>query len=122
MESNKISDNVSEISGNIKEYVRMKIDLMRLTLTEKMARLASFAVLIVVFCILFLFFSLFVSFAFILWFRANAGPAYIGALIVAAFYLVLGILIYLMRNTILVNPFISMLSKVFLKDPDEDEE
>jgi hypothetical protein len=122
MESNKISDNVSEMTGNIKEYVRLRLDLLKLSLTEKLARLASFCIILLIICIVFLFFSLFISIAFVLWFREYVGPVYVGALIVAGFYLLLGAVVYLFRNSLFVNPFISMLSKVFLEDHDEDDE
>ena len=121
MQPNKISENFSEITENIKEYVQLKISILKLSLTEKFARLASFVVLMLIFFIIFLFFSLFVSLAFIYWFRDNAGPAYIGALIVAAVYLILGGLIYLLRHTIFINPLVSQLSKILLEDPDDYE-
>lgn len=122
MESNKFSDNVSGMAENIRDYVRLKLSLLKLSLTEKIARLASFIVIIVVFCILFLFFSLFLSAAFILWFREHAGPAYVGALIVAGFYMLIAVIVYLMRNSLFINPFISILSEILLEDTDKDEE
>ncbi len=122
MESKKISDNFSEITENIKEYVNLKIDILKLTLTEKFARLASFIVIMLIFFIIFLFFSLFVSLAFIFWFRDHAGPAYIGALIVAAFYLILGGLIYLLRNTLFINPLVAQLSQILLEEDTNENE
>lgn len=121
MESRKISDNFSEITENIREYVQLKIDILKITLTEKVARLASFIVLMLIFFIVFLLFSLFLSLSFIFWFREHAGPAYVGAIIVAAFYIILGGLIFLLRNSLFINPLISQLSKILLEDPDDNE-
>jgi len=122
MESNKISDNFSEITENIKEYVRLKVDILKLTLTEKFARLASFVVIMLIFFVIFLFFSLFISLAFIFWFRDHAGPVYVGALIVAAAYLIMGGLIYLLRNILFINPLVAQLSQILLEEePDDDE-
>jgi len=121
MESKKISDNFSEITENIKEYVHLKIDILKLNLIEKSAHLASFVVIMLVFFVIFLFFSLFISLGFIFWFRDHAGPVYVGSLIVAAFYLILGGLIYLLRNTLFINPLVSQLSKILLEDPDDNE-
>ena len=122
MECKKISDNFSEITENIKEYVHLKIDILKLTLTEKFARLASFVVIMLIFFIIFLFFSLFLSLAFLFWFRDHAGPAYIGALIVAAFYLILGGLTYLLRNTLFINPLVAQLSQILLEEDTDDNE
>jgi hypothetical protein len=122
MESRKISENFSEITENIREYVLLKLDILKLTLTEKLARLASSLVIMLIFFILFLFISLFISLAFIFWFRDHAGPAYIGALIVAGFYLLVGCLIYLMRYTLFINPLVTQLSQILLEEEkDEDE-
>ena len=52
MECKKISDNFSEISENIKEYILLKIDILKLTLTEKFARLASFVVIMLIFFVI----------------------------------------------------------------------
>jgi hypothetical protein len=122
MESKKISDNFSELTENIKEYVHLKFDIFKLSLTEKFARLASFAVIMLIFFIIFLFFSLFVSLAFILWFRDHIGPAYIGSLIVAASYLILGGVIYLLRNSLFINPLVEQLSQILLEEAPDDNE
>lgn len=122
MEFKKIPEHFSEITENIREYVHLKLDIMKLSVTEKVARLASYIVLMMIFFILFLFISLFLSLAFILWFRDHAGPAWAGSLIVAGFYILLGGVVYLMRNSLLINPFIVQLSKIILEDSDENEE
>ena len=41
MEPNRISDNISSITENVKDYVNLRIDYVKLLLTEKIARLAS---------------------------------------------------------------------------------
>lgn len=121
MEFKEISENFSDITENIKEYVHLKIDILKLTLTEKFAQLATFIVIILIFFVIFLFFTLFISLAFIFWFKDHAGPAYVAALIVAAFYLLLGGLIYLFRNSLFINPFVSQLSKILLEESDDNE-
>ena len=42
MAPGRISDNVSMLTENVKDYVNLRIDLAKLILTEKIARLASF--------------------------------------------------------------------------------
>jgi hypothetical protein len=122
MEYKHISDNFSDLKENIKEYIHLQIDIIKLSFTEKMARLVTYAVIMIIFFVIFLFFSLFVSLAFIFWFRDHAGPGYVGALIVAAFYVLLGGLIYLLRNSLFINPLVTQLSQILLEEDTDDDE
>jgi fatty acid desaturase len=120
MESQKLSDNFNEISDNAREYIRLKIDFLKLTLTEKLSLIISALLISVIFFLVFLFISLFVSLAFIFWFRDHAGPLYAGALIVAGFYLLVGAVVFLMRNKLFINPLVSQISKILLEEEDEE--
>ncbi|MCX6251048.1 MAG: phage holin family protein [Bacteroidetes bacterium] len=120
MESQKISDNFSDLNGNVKEYVHLRFNLMKLIITEKLASVGTYFIITVVFFILFLFVLMFLSLAFILWFREYAGPSWVGALIVAGVYMVIGFIVYLLRNKLFINPLVAQLSKIILEDDDKD--
>jgi hypothetical protein len=120
MESQKLSDNVSEISDNVKAYIRLKIDYLKLNLTEKLSLIISALLISIILFLVFLFISMFISIAFIFWFRDHAGPLYAGALIVAGFYLLIGLIVFLMRNKLFIDPLVSQISKILLEEEDED--
>ncbi len=122
MESKKISENVSEMTDNIKDYVHLKLNLLSLSLTEMLSHLASSMMILLIAFFTFLFFSLFASVAFILWYRDMGGHVSTGALIVALFYLVMGFVIILLRNPLIINPLVSQLSKMLTEDRDDNEE
>ena len=121
MESQKLSDNFTEISENVKEYIRLRTDLLKLTLTEKLSMILSALFITVILFLVFLFVCMFVSIAFIFWFRAHAGTLYGGALIVAGFYLLVGAVVYIMRNRLFIDPLVSQISKTLLEDEDEEK-
>ena len=121
MESQRLSDNVNEISANVKAYIRLRTDLLKLTLMEKLLLIISSLLVSIILFLVFLFISLFISFAFIFWFRDHVGPLYVGALIVAAFYLLVGVILFLMRNTLFIDPLVSMISKTFLEEEDGEK-
>jgi hypothetical protein len=121
MESKKLCDNFDELSENIKAYIKLKTDLLKVSLTEKLSLITSALLLSVIFFILFLFITLFISVAFIFWYRDHAGPLYVGALIVAGFYLIVGGIVFLVRNRLFVDPLVSKISQILLEE-DEDEE
>ena len=120
MESRRLSDNFNELSENVRSYIRLQTDLLKVSLTEKLSLITSAMLLSVIFFILFLFITLFISMAFIFWFREHAGPLYVGALIVAGFYLALGVIVFLLKNRLFVDPLVSKISEILLEE-DEDE-
>ena len=122
MESKKISENVSEMTQHIKDYVHLKLNILSLSLTEMLSHMASFMMILLITFFTFLFFSLFASVAFILWYRDMGGHVSTGALIVALFYLVMGFVIILLRNPLVINPLVSQLSKMLTEDRDDIEE
>jgi hypothetical protein len=122
MEPRKISENFSTLTDDVRQYIQLKMDMLKLVITEKVSKLTSFFMLGVIFFCFFLFFILFVSLAFLFWFKDHAGPAWAGSLIVAGFYLFLAFLAYLLRFRLFIDPLVSELSKIIMEGDDEDEE
>ena len=121
MESQKLSDNFTEISENVKTYIQVKTDFLKLTLTEKLSLIISALLISVILFLVFLFISLFVSIAFIFWFKDHIGPLYAGSLIVAGFYLLIGVIVFLMRNRLFIDPLIAQISKILLEEEDDEK-
>ena len=122
MESPKFSENITDLIDQVKNYVHLRINLFKLNLTEKLATLTTTMLISIIFFIVFLFFTLFLSLAFIFWFREYMGKAYIAALIVAVFYILVGIVIYFLRNKLFLNRVVTQISKVLLEEEEENEE
>jgi hypothetical protein len=116
MDQGNISDNFSSMTENVKDYVNLRIDYVKLVLTEKFARLASFFLIAVIFFILAMFLLLFISLAFVFWFGEEIGPTFIGALIIVAIYVIGGVAIYLMRYKIFINPMVKHLTKILMEE------
>lgn len=121
MATGRISDNVSMLTENVKDYVNLRIDLFKLILTEKIAKLGAFFLISVIFFILAMFLLLFLSLAFVFWFGNDIGPAWLGALIITAFYVLCGVVIYAMRHPFFINPLVSHLTKILMEEKDENE-
>ncbi len=121
MDTGRISDNVSLLTENVKDYVNLRIDLAKLILTEKMAKLASFFLISVIFFILAMFLLLFLSLAFVFWFGKDLGPEWLGALIITAVYVLGGLLIWVKRHEFFINPLVTHLTKILMEDKDEQD-
>ena len=108
------------MTDNAREYIRLKILHFKLTLIQRSAGLISFLLISGVMFILFLFFTLFLSFAFIFYFRDHWGPGWAGALIVTGFYFLLGVVFFFLRKKILTDTIVSRLSKTILEEENEN--
>jgi len=116
METRKIGDQFTSLSDNVKEYVSLKLEYVKLTAAEKIAQLMTNLMVTLIIFILVMLILFFLSFAFILWWGEYIGPSYVGALIVAGFYTLVGILVYLLRYPLFINPLVSSMSNTLLED------
>lgn len=110
-----MQNNVSEttdIINNAKKYINLKLDLYNLILNEKLAKISSFFFTLASLIILFSLFLFFVSFSFVYWYGSTDGELHHGFLIVGIFYLFVGILVFLFRKKLILNPLISKLTKM----------
>jgi hypothetical protein len=121
MESGKLSDNFSSLTENIKDYIDLQIDYLKLALTEKISKLASYLLIAVIVFILVMFLLLFLSLAFVFWFGQEAGPFWLGALIIAAVYVLGGLFVYFRREKLFINPLVTHLTKILMEGNDEKE-
>jgi len=121
MEARNISDNFSSLSGNVKEYIRLKLDLYKLMLVEGVTQLVSSVMISLVVLLLANFFLFFLGLAFVYWFGEEVGHMYVGALIMVGFYLLASLLVYIFRDRLFINPIITKLS-TFLHEEKHDEE
>lgn len=121
MESKKISENITDLAGNVKEYLLLQLDLVRLIIAEKASKLLTTLIVVIAMFIIFLFLLTFLSLAFVFWYKDHVGEAYVGALIMAGFYFLLAVVLYLMRTAIFVNPLVLAITKILLEKKDESK-
>ena len=121
MEQKKVSESIADMTDQVRNYVRLRIDLFKLDLTEKLATLTTTLLISIIFFIVFLFFTLFLSLAFIFWFKEYVGAAWAGALIVAGFYILIGIIVFIIRDKLFLNRIVIQISKILLEEEEEHE-
>jgi hypothetical protein len=121
MESTKISDNLSELNDNVREYIKLRINLLKIEFTQKAAKLSSAIMMSLLYFIIVICILVFLSIAFIFAFREYIGPGWVAALIVAGVYIFFGFLIFLLRYKLFIDPLAVLLSKIILEETDENE-
>jgi Zn-dependent protease with chaperone function len=113
---------VEKLTEAASEYVDMKIDDVKLRsvkgLSFALNHLLSTSLLLILGSV----FLLALAFGIVLWVGSAIGSYAGGAFIVAGFFLVLCLIVFLLRKKLFVNSFVKLFSHVFFDDKDDDDD
>lgn len=108
---------IEELAGSVKAYVNGRVELMKLQVADKSSSVISNLVAGMAVAVVFIFFLVFASTALALVLGEWMGKTWAGFLLVAGFYLVLGIIIWTMREKLIRLPVMNAIIKqLFSKD------
>lgn len=118
MQEKSIPELLAQFSEEIKRYLKLRSEYLRLSFGDRLVGLISGLVLRLVLLFLLLFLLFFASFAFVYWYGRQTGNYWIGCLITSGFYLILGVIIYAARIPLIYDQIL----KMYLKFSDLKEE
>lgn len=121
MNKEKFNKTLSQTFEHIKEYINLKTELFTLLIFERFSRIFSKFLAVIVFFFLLFFVMLFLSLAFVHWFADLTGHLIAGYLIVALFYLIVGIVVYALRKQLFLNPMIKGFTESMENDDPEEK-
>lgn len=121
MEARKFTEDFNSLSGNVKGYIRLKLELYKLMAVEGAAQLISSLMITIVVVLLSVFFLFFLGLAFIYWYGEVAEHTYVGALIVTGFYLVLSVIVFIFRDKLFINPLVTKLTTAMHEEENDEE-
>ncbi len=108
---------LKEIPDHVKDYIHTKTELIRINLVESASNAVSGAVMGFLLLFIGTFFLNFLSFAIAFMVAEALDSTFAGFLIVAGFYLLLGILVFTFQDKLINNPIInSIISKAYAND------
>ena len=114
-------DNKSPLAEDLKEYVRLQLSLLKLTLVEKLSRITAFMLLIVLIVLLLSLSFFYLSFAALGWIAVLLGSRELALLLFGLFFLFLALILYLNRGKWFVNGFVKVFSRIIFDDKNEEE-
>ena len=115
----KIFSRVEDLADNVKEYVNTRIESIKLNAAEKSSVIIANGVARIVVAIVFLFFIALASIALSLVIGEWLGKIWAGFLVVACFYLFLGIIIWFGRGKFIRVPVMNALIQQLFKHDEE---
>ena len=110
-----------ELAEHVKEYINNRMDSVKLSAAEKSSKLAATVIASVVVAMFFISFLFFASTALAFVFSKLTGSLSWGFLIVAGIYLLLGALVWLLKDRILQLPIMNAMLQQLFTEEDDDE-
>ena len=112
---------VEELANTVKDYVNTRIESAKLSVAEKSSAVIANVIAAFVVVGVFMFFIVFSSIALAFGLGEWIGKAWAGFLIVAGFYLLIGIVIWVARVKIIRLPVMNALIKQLFGEEDEED-
>ena len=113
---------VEELADAVKDYVNTRMESVKLSAAEKSSAIIANVIAVFVVAVVFIFFIIFAGMALAFGLGAWLGSTWLGFLIVAALYLLLGIIVWFARGKIIRMPVMnSMIQQLFVKEEEEDD-
>ena len=119
METNK--EPIDNLIEEVKDYLETKSKLSKLKALDKGSRIAGDSAGALLITTLFLLFLLFISIAGALALSELIKISYVGFLLVALFYLIVGIIVYVNRTSWIKIPLKNILIRNFFKDSEDED-
>jgi len=118
----EIFTKVENLAAHVREYVNTKIDTVKLNAADKSSRILSNLIAGITVSVVFLLFIVFVSIAAALALSAWLEKSYIGFLIIAAFYLLAGIIVLKFKERLIRIPIMNAILKQLFKDNEDEKD
>jgi len=113
------SGEIANLIEEIKDYIELRYDIIRLDMTEKIVRIISVFFGIMTFFVIVPGVLLFFSFALAYYLGEILGANHWGFMIVGTVYLFLGILFITFKKKFITKPIIKTLTEAILKETDD---
>lgn len=113
---------IESLVNNLKEFVNAKLDSLKLSLAEKISRLAANLAAALIVMVMITLCIIFFSMALAYFLGGLVGNTWLGFLIVAFFYLLIAIIVWAARERILRIPIMNSILSQLSKTDEQDEE
>lgn len=111
-----------KILEECKQYASMRFDLLRLELLEKLSKIISLILLVIVCIFIATIIFTYLSVLLLLWLNEIFSSMIPGVCIVAGIYAVVLAIILTFKDKIFLNPIVGALSKIIFSEKSEDVE
>jgi len=117
----QITQPIKDLSVEFKRYLNLRVNHVNLLISRRFAMFTSFVLTTIILLGLIGFILLMLSFAFVFWYGKSVGSYHHGFLIMALFYSLSGLAIYLNKKEMFIDPIIRKMNEKISNTLDEEE-
>ncbi len=114
--NDKSIDNLTELFKEVKKYLKLQGEYVKLDLVEKLTILLSTLTLIFVLIILGTMAAFYLSFMLVYVLASATGSLVVGYAIIGGILILLAFIIYRLRQKLIFQPMVNFLARLFLDD------
>ena len=114
--NDKSIDNLTELFKEVKKYLKLQGEYVKLDLVEKLTILLSTLTLIFVLIILGTMAAFYLSFMLVYVLASSTGSLVAGYAIIGGILILLAFIIYRLRQKLIFQPMVNFLARLFLDD------
>lgn len=118
--SENMAKSVDMLYEKAKKYTETSAELLTLKVVDKSAEVLSSLTAILLIAMVFAMFTLFVNIGLSLLIGSMLNEYYLGFFIVSAFYLILGVVLYMFRDKVIKLPIANLVIAKLLKSKNSD--
>ena len=118
--SENMAKSVDMLYEKAKKYTETSAELLTLKVVDKSAEVLSSLTAILLIAMVFAMFTLFVNIGLSLLIGSMLNEYYLGFFIVSAFYLILGVVLYMFRDKVIKLPIANLVITKLLKSKNSD--
>ena len=122
MEKTRITDNISELIDVSRKYIEANLKLYKLSLLERLSKVVSLIISTTLVILGGALFILFLSLSIAVYIGNLLESQALGYLIMALIFLLLVIILWIKRQTLVINHVIRNLNDIVFTDDEPDEE
>ncbi len=120
MKNKSLVENVSELNDVIKSFIEARLDLWKLILLQKITRLGTYLLSTIIISIIILVVSVLLTLAFTQWYSNTHGTLAEAYMIAAGFYILLGVLVFLLRKKLFSNMMVRNIASIIFSEDEND--
>lgn len=114
-------DSIRKLIAEVREYISLRFECGKYDMVSKLTVLLSVVALAAIMLAAAIVILFFLSYAVALAVAGYVGGLHVACALVALFYILVGLVIYALRNRLIVRPITNLLGHLFL-NPDKNEE
>ena len=120
MEKTRLEDSLKDALAGLQYYVELQVKYNKLLFAKRTGEFSSFFILAQILLVILSFSFLFLTLAFVEWYAQHVGDRFTGRLIVGAFYLLLGVIIFIFRKSLINRPIRRFMGSMFPEELGEN--